>query len=174
MIYLSPVFEEAELGVLHENIIQKFKSLVKPDKKRKLETLMEEPSVKQFLELSEKLIENKKLNPTEKQKMMALLRDKNVKQFLSETSEATSMLAKVGGGFFGGYVGAIASVIGSAAVGISGAPAIASGIAIAILMGYGGAKLFGFLHKLTARWAAQDNIRKRVAGVPTTHIQISG
>lgn len=173
MIYLSPMFEEAELEILHENMIQKFKNLIKSDKKRKIEVLMDEPSVKEFLKLSEKLIENQKLSPAEKQKMMALLRDRKVKQFLSETGDAMAFSSKLGGGFAGAYAGTVASVIGTTAAGISGAPAIATGVVVAILLGYGGSKLFGWLHKLHARWSAQDNIRKRVAGVPTTQVQIS-
>lgn len=175
MLPTSHMFETAGNNdeIVFENFLSMFRKKVPTQKKAKIETLMDDSKVKEFLEISEKLAMNKKLQFSEKQRLMALLRDSNVKKYLGETD--TIFRDNIAGttSTASGMLGGITGLFTAAGLGATAATAAASGVLVAAafgVLGYKAGKILGSMY--TAR-KASDNVKARVAGVPTAQIQMT-
>jgi hypothetical protein len=173
MISVYPLFEETELELMYEGFIQKFKSLVSPQKKTKLEQLMKKQSVERFLEISGKLVINEKLSISEKQLLMKLLNDRDVKKYLEEVNMEAKRVGQVIGATLGVYTGAAAGLFAAAGLGAAASAAVASGLVFAIGLGYGGAKLGKWLGGIAGRRQSEDTMKKRVAGISATQTSVN-
>lgn len=167
MIPVSYLFEDEEY-LMFEGLLSKMKSMFKG---RKIEDLMDKPSVQEFVAISESMMNKKKVSFQDKQKILKLLKDKDVKLYLEEVDSNAKRSGTAIGGLGGSYIGAWAGVLTAAGLGATAGGAIAVGLLGAASLGLLGAAVMRKMSGIGSRWQRESNVRKQTSGMPVHQVQ---
>lgn len=173
MLATVPMYEQIEMEIMFEGFLSKLKAkMFKPQQKQKLEQLMDDPKVQEFMKLNEVLIDKGKLTFAQKKDMLALLQNKQVKLYTEEMEKSVKLAGQIGGGMLGGFMGALGGLVTAAGLGASSP--VAAVIIGAAAMGYLGAKSISKLAVYLKAKDTRDVVRRRVSGLPQVHGSVTG
>jgi len=169
MIPVAYLFEDEDY-LLFEGFINRLKRAFLG---KKVEDLMEDSKVQEFIRLSEKTMLKSRVDMKDKQRLTQLMKERSVKQFLEQIDTNAKKQGAIGGAAIGGYGGALVGL--GASIGISGP--LGGAIVLALIGGtvFGvlGAAAGRKLAKMMSRWQRESQVQKQVSGIAVKQVQLT-
>ena len=171
MTPISCLFEDEDV-LVELRVIQGIKNLFN-SRDRRMKGYLDDPKIKRFVEMSQRVIRDEKLSSRESMEYQKLLKSKEVDQYLEDVEEDAINMGIISGSIIGGTAGmGVGGALGLGAAvsaGISGATVLIPIAALALLgAGAGGfslGKLTGKLVGIFSKWKTRDMLRKQSAGL---------